>query len=96
MRDSAPGGMRVVSAFPVNAQSEEQTRKYFGNGGVVLDDALPVRFPFIGVTGTPTVALVDSEGNVRGVWVGKVSASGEAALVREMKFLCPSCKGGAS
>ena len=92
MRDSAPGTMRIVSAFPASAQSVEETRKYFGDGGVLLDDALPARFPFIGVTGTPTVVLVDRGGNVSGVWTGKLSVGGEAGLMREVKFLCPDCK----
>ena len=92
MRDSAPGTMRLVSAFPTSAQSAEETRKYFSDGGVVLDDALPARFPFIGVRGTPTVALVDSGGNVSAVWTGKLSPDGEAGLMREVKSLCPACK----
>jgi hypothetical protein len=92
MRDSASGAMRVVSVFPSTRQNADETRKYFSDRGVAIDDALAARFTEIGVTGTPSIALVDRGGKVVGFWAGKLSAQLQDEVLDKFNTVCPACR----
>jgi hypothetical protein len=67
--------VRLVAVFP---QSVENSRTYLNKLGVSVSDVVQSSLSSIGVSGTPTLLMVDNSGSVSARWVGKLS-DGEAA-----------------
>lgn len=87
--DSAPfykklasnkGDTRIVAVLP---QSVEDGRKYLSKLGVVVDDVKQVPLNEIGVSGTPSLVLVDNSGVVKNFWLGKLSVEKEQIVLRQ-------------
>jgi thioredoxin-related protein len=53
--------------------------------GVHVDDVKQAQLSTIGVTGTPTLLLVDSTGKVANVWQGKLQPDQEAGVLAVLK-----------
>jgi thiol-disulfide isomerase/thioredoxin len=77
LQQQKPNGVRLVAVF---AQPVEASRDYLNKLGVSVSDVVQSSLGSVGVSGTPTLLLVDNEGSVTGSWVGKLSES-EAAIV---------------
>lgn len=77
LQQQKPNGVRLVAVFP---QSVENSRNYLNKLGVSVSDVVQSSLSSVGVSGTPTLLLINNEGSVTDSWVGKLSDS-EAARV---------------
>lgn len=75
---SNKGDTRIVAVLP---QSVEEGRKYLNKLGVAVDDIRQVRLNEIGVSGTPSLVLVDNSGVVKNLWLGKLSVEKERIVL---------------
>jgi Redoxin len=71
------GNVGLIAVLP---QPVEDGRKYLNKLSVKTTDVVQASLSSIGVSGTPTLLLVDKNGAVTASWVGKLS-DGEAAKV---------------
>lgn len=88
--DSAPFYQRLVQKNPkirlvaVLPQTIDEGRKYLLGLGVSIDDVKQVSFDSIGITGTPTLILVNDTGTVTDVWQGKLMADEELKVLNRL------------
>jgi thioredoxin-related protein len=90
--ESAPFFQRIqkeaaqnVKMLAVLPQAVEDSRKYFEKEGVHVDDVKQATLSTIGVSGTPTLLLVDSAGKVADAWQGKLQPEQEAGVLAVLK-----------
>jgi hypothetical protein len=82
-RDSAHSAVKVVAAVSSpEARADEQTK--MSANGVKPDAVVQLDFRQIKVPGTPTVLLVDGNGKVLSVWMGKLDARGEREVLQSL------------
>lgn len=62
-------------------QSVDEGREYLEKLGVSVDEVKQFSLEKIGVSGTPTLLLVDTSGVVKNFWVGKLSPEQEATVL---------------
>jgi len=89
--DSAPfyqrlskdhGDARLVAVFP---QEQDQGENYLTRLGVKVDDVEQASFMDLGISGTPTLILVDSTGKVVNKWEGALPPNRESEVVGQLK-----------
>ena len=95
LRDHGSKGFKLLALAPSGRETGADMQAYFAQNRIALDAAGEMQFAAIGVSGTPTVALVDGSRRVLAVWLGKLSTDKESELISKVKGVCPSCKGGA-
>lgn len=78
---SRRGGVSLMAVLP---QDVEESRKYLGEHGVVADEVRQASPGSLGVKGTPTLLLVDNEGVVQGVWVGRLPPEREEEVLSRL------------
>ncbi|MET0650359.1 MAG: hypothetical protein ABW208_27440 [Pyrinomonadaceae bacterium] len=76
-RERAGKSVRLVALFP---QQTDESRQYLNGLGVTVDEVQQVSPGAVDVPGTPTLILVDGQGTVRNVWVGKLSEGKEVEV----------------
>jgi hypothetical protein len=81
---SNKGDTRIVAVLP---QSVEEGRKYLSKLGVAVDDIKQAPLNEIGVSGTPTLVLVDNSGVVKNFWLGKLSVEKEQIVLDAVRRL---------
>jgi rhodanese-related sulfurtransferase len=70
--------LQLVAVLP---QSPEDSRVYLPKNGVTVNQIVHEKSPrSLGIVATPTLFLVDNQGIVTDVWVGKLQPSGEHNL----------------
>lgn len=74
-------GTRLVTVVP---QSVEVGRKYLDELGVAIDDIRQSQLNAVGVSGTPTLILVDKEGIAKRVWLGKLPDGAQSEVVSQL------------
>ena len=74
-------GVGLVAVLP---QPVDEARRYMDELGAPVK-SVSGRLDMLGVSATPTLLLVDSEGVVRKSWVGQLSASAEAEVLAALK-----------
>jgi len=74
----ASKGTRIVAVLP---QSLGDSKQYLAKLAVTVDEVRSVPLMDIAVTGTPTMLLVDGNGIVRNVWVGKLAEDRQAEVL---------------
>ena len=67
LEQQSPNDLRLVAVLP---QSVEDGRAYLNKLGVAIQDVVQAPLASVGVSGTPTLLLVDREGSVIESWVG--------------------------
>lgn len=77
LQQQNPSNVRLVAVLP---QSVEDGRNYLTKLGVSLNEVVQAPLASVGVSGTPTLLLINHDGVVTDSWVGKLS-DGEAAKV---------------
>jgi len=70
--------VKLVAVLP---QAVDEGRKYLEGEGVKVDDVKQATLNAIGVTGTPTLLLVDGKGTVAQVWEGKLQPDQEGGVL---------------
>jgi len=78
-RNQAGSAVKVIAAVPADAEA-----KNFSSAGVTPDAVVHVDFSKIKVPGTPTLLLVDDQGKVLDVWVGKLDESREKQVLASL------------
>jgi len=82
-RDSAGSPVKVVAAVASeDAKAQEQSK--LTASGVKPDAIVQLDFRQLKVPGTPTVLLVDRQGKVLSVWMGKLDARGESEVLKSL------------
>ena len=75
------GSIHLIAVLP---QAPDESRKYLDELGVAIEEVKQAQLDSIGVHGTPTLILVNNQGVVMTSWVGKLSADGEAEVLRRL------------
>jgi hypothetical protein len=76
------GNTRIVAALP---QDLDESQDYLKKHGLSVDDVKQVNLNSIGVSGTPTLILVNNDGAVKDVWVGKLPKPYQAEVLRRVQ-----------
>jgi hypothetical protein len=75
--------VRLVALLP---QPLQESRTYLDKLGIKVDDVAQSPLNSVGVSGTPTLLLIDNQGAVIDSWVGKLSeGAGEEVRARVSK-----------
>ncbi|HWS87071.1 MAG TPA: hypothetical protein VN282_08920 [Pyrinomonadaceae bacterium] len=80
-------GQRSYRLIAISPQTVNETQKYLDRLGVAADGVMQVPLDSLGIRGTPTLALIDGEGVVADVWVGKLPAGEEAGVIGRLQNL---------
>jgi thioredoxin-related protein len=79
-RNQKGSAVKVIAAVP-NEQAKAEESQKFATAGANPDGMVHVDFSAIKVPGTPTLLLVDNNGKVLDVWVGKLEADREKEVI---------------
>jgi thioredoxin-related protein len=79
-RNQKGSGVKIIAAVPAEEAKAPEAQK-FAAAGVKPDSLVTIDFASIKVPGTPTVLLVDNQGKVLDVWVGKQDPGGEDKII---------------
>jgi hypothetical protein len=74
-------GLKIVAILP---QSVADGQAYLKKLGVSVDDVKQAPLASFGVSGTPTLILVDRDGVTRQSWIGKLSADKETDFLKSL------------
>jgi len=74
--------VRLIAVFP---QEMVKGKEYLDKLGVPIKDVRQATLNSIGVRGTPTLIIVDSNGKVRQAWIGRLSPEREAEVLNKIK-----------
>jgi thioredoxin-related protein len=82
-RDTTGSPVKVlVAVASPDAQAPEQT--HLTAAGVKVDGMVQIDFAKTKVSGTPTLMLVDRQGKVLSVWVGKLDSTGQDQVLKAL------------
>jgi len=74
--------IRTIAIFPQPiAAAEEYTRKM----GLKFDEVRQASLSELEISGTPTLLLIDSDGSVRNIWVGKLPVETEKEVLAKTR-----------
>lgn len=82
-RNSKGSGVKFIAAVPTEDSKAPESEK-FTSAGVTPDSVVHLDFSSIKVPGTPTLMLVDNNGKVLNVWVGKLDDGGEKEVLKTL------------
>ena len=71
-------GVRIVAVLP---QPVNDGKNYLSKLGVQTDDVIQASLDSVGVSGTPTLILINHDGAVTDSWVGKLSDDKAAKVI---------------
>jgi uncharacterized protein (DUF2126 family) len=66
-------------------QDNSEGTKYLSNLGVKVDEVEQASFVDLGISGTPTLVLVDSAGKVINKWEGALPPTRESEVIGQLK-----------
>jgi peroxiredoxin len=81
VKEAKARNVRTIAVFP---QSPTQATSYLTAQTVTVDSIQQSLLPDIQVLGTPTVLLIDEDGKVKAVWIGKLPAEQERDLLARL------------
>lgn len=79
-RNQKNSPVKFIAAVPAEEAKAEETQK-FAAVGAQPDHMVKIDFSSIKVPGTPTLLLVDNQGKVLDVWVGKLDSDKEKEVL---------------
>jgi thioredoxin-related protein len=82
-RNQSNSPVKVIAAVPADEAKVDEA-KHFAAVGTQPDAMVHVDFSTIKVPGTPTLLLVDDQGKVLDVWVGKLDESREREVLARL------------
>lgn len=82
LTDETGRQVKIVAVLP---QSAGEAQTYLTGEGVHINDVKQAPLSSIGITGTPTLLLVDKSGIVTDVWVGKLQPEQEAQVLSALE-----------
>jgi len=66
-------------------QSVEEGRQYLKKLGVEINEVKQVSMNELGVSGTPTLVLIDNNGKVANVWIGALPPNEENEVLNQLQ-----------
>ena len=81
-RETADGKAKLIAVLPT---PDSEGRKYLKELGVNISEVKQVSLDSIGVTGTPTLILVNEAGVVTRAWVGQLPYDQEAEVLSQLQ-----------
>ena len=75
-------GLKIVAVLP---QTTDEGKQYLDSLKVPIADVKQAQLSTFGVSGTPTLILVDAKGQVVNSWVGRLPPDGEAEVMGKLK-----------
>ncbi|HEY0782350.1 MAG TPA: hypothetical protein VGE98_07850 [Thermoanaerobaculia bacterium] len=82
-RNQSGSAVKLIAAVP-SPQAKDEEAQHLASAGATMDGVQPVDYRAIKVSGTPTVILVDRQGKVLSVWVGKLEGPGEQEVLKKL------------
>lgn len=82
-RNQKGSAVKFVAAVPTEQLKAEESQK-FATAGVQVDNMVNIDFASIKVPGTPTLMLVDKQGKVLDVWVGKLDEGHQKEVLERL------------
>jgi thioredoxin-related protein len=79
-RNQKSSPIKFIAAVPTESAKAEESQK-FATAGAQPDNLVHLDFAAIKVPGTPTLMLVDNQGKVLDVWVGKLDERGQKEVL---------------
>ena len=76
-----PDDLRLVAVLP---QPVGDSRNYLNQLGVKVNEVVQGSLRSVGVSGTPTLLLIDREGSIVDSWIGKLSDSEGANVIAQL------------
>jgi hypothetical protein len=73
-----------VKTIAVLPQSTTEAKAYLAGEGVVVDEIRQSALPDLEIGGTPTLLLIDKDGIVRQVWIGKLPGDREKDVLTKV------------
>jgi hypothetical protein len=87
-KNSSPARVRLAT---VMSEPKEEIEAYLKKHGIAADAVFSMPIAQIGVTGTPTLLLLDGQNKLIESWVGKLDSQGESEVIAQLKKACPEC-----
>jgi len=81
LQNKAAEGSRLIAVFP---NGEADVNQFVQRHHLNLETASSVDFGSLKVTGTPTLILINANGEVRNFWIGKLSQDQEQQIIRSL------------
>jgi thiol-disulfide isomerase/thioredoxin len=81
-RETADGKTKLIAVFPT---PDSEGKNYLKELGVDISDVRQVPLDAIGITGTPTLILVNKAGVVTMTWVGQLQPEAEAEVLSHLQ-----------
>ena len=82
---------RLLAITPSGRETTAEDDQYLAEHHVPVDGIAQVEFGAFGITGTPTLVLLDGSGRVAKAWTGKLPPNTEGEIIKTIRRLCPEC-----
>ena len=87
-KKASPNQLQLVAVLP---EKQDEANAYIKGYGIGTDAVLSMPLTQIGVKGTPTLLLLDSQGKVEDFWVGQLDDSQQKKVFDRLKKECSNC-----
>jgi thioredoxin-related protein len=87
-KNSSPQGLRIVAVLP---QKQEEAEGYLKEHKIEADHVISMELTKLGVSGTPTLFLLNEQNKLEELWVGKLDESQELKVIERLKKACGGC-----
>ena len=84
--DGHANGVHLLALLP-----EDNRLQYIQDLHLNIGDIKRVKFSQYRIGGTPTLILVDHDGKIKNVWMGKLSPSIEQEVLKTLAAACSEC-----
>lgn len=81
IKENSKNGITLVAVLP---QEIYEAKRYLKSENLEIQRVYNASFESVGITGTPTLLLVDSEGVVSDLWRGKLSPDKESDVLSKL------------
>jgi thioredoxin-related protein len=88
LKNSSSHGLRMVAVLP---EKQEEAEGYLKEQGIGVDEVISMPVSKLGVRGTPTLLLLDSQNKLEELWIGKLDDSQESQVMERLKKACSGC-----
>lgn len=74
-------GQASIKMIAVTPQPTDEVKELFAKQNILVEDVIQTRLSDVSINGTPTLLLIDKNGVVQKVWVGRLSPESEAEVM---------------
>jgi len=87
-KGAAPNQLQLVAVLP---EKQDEATAYLSGHEIGTDAVLSMPLTQIGVKGTPTLLVPDSQGKLEDFWVGQLNDSQQKKVLDRLKKDCSNC-----